>query len=125
MRSVEDILIDDGAKILPVASLALRLGRGKADDALIRHAVCELGYIHAAARSDGMMVELRAAAFSLVTLIGALFAITDRRPSHILLTIFWDEGRRSSETFDSLGAFAARAEILAQSASVMASSGFG
>ncbi len=125
MRSAEDIIIDDEGKVLPVAALARRFGRGKADDALIEHAVCELGYIHAAPRSDGMMVELRAAAFSLVTLIGALFAITDRKPSHILLTIFWDEGGRTSETFASLGAFAARAEALAQSASVIASSGFG
>jgi len=125
MRSAEDILIDDAGKVLPVAALALRFGRRKADDTLIEHAVCELGYIHAATRSDGMMVELRAAAFSLVTLIGALFAITDRKPSHILLTIFWEEGRRTSETFASLGAFAVRAEMLAQSASVIASSGFG
>ena len=97
MRSAEDILIDDAGKVLPVAALALRFGRRKADDILIEHAVCELGYIHAATRSEGMMVELRAAAFSLVTLIGALFAITDRKPSHILLTIFWEEGRRTSE----------------------------
>ena len=125
MRSTEDILIDDEGKVLPVASLALRLGRGKADDALIQHAVCELGYIHAAARADDMMVELRAAAFSLVTLIGALFAITDLKPNFILLTVFWDEGRRTCETFASLGTFAARAEMLAQSASIMASTGFG
>ncbi len=125
MSSVGDILIDDRGKILPVASLALRLGRGNTNDALIQHAVCDLGYIHATARSGSMTVELRAAAFSIVTLIGALFAITDRRPKHILLTVFWDEGRHTSETFNNLGAFAARAEMLAQSASVMAFTGFG
>jgi hypothetical protein len=125
MGSAEHILIDDRGEILPVASLALRFGRGKADNALIQHAVCDLGYIHAAAHPDGMMVELRAAAFSLVTLIGALFAITDRRPNHILLTVFWDEGSRTCETFASLGDFAARAEMLAQSTSIMASTGFG
>jgi len=125
MSSADDFLIDDEGKILPVPSLALRFGRSKADDALIQHAVCDLGYIRAATRSDGMMVELRAGAFSLITLIGALFSITDRRPTRILLTIYGDEGRHTSETFASLGAFAARAEMLAQSASVTASSGFG
>lgn len=125
MSFAEDFLIDDRGERLPVAELGRRLGRRKTDDALIQHAVWELGYIRAATRSDGMMVELRAAAFSLVTLIGALFAITDYRPSRILLTIYEDDGRHTSETFASLGAFAARAEMLSQPASVIASSGFG
>ena len=128
MSSADDFLVDDEGQVFPAASLAERLGRGKSgkiDDALIQHAVRELGYIHVANGSDGLSVELRAGAFSLVTLIGALFAVTDRKPSHILLTVYRDEGQGSTESFTSIGAFANRAEILAQSPSAIASSGFG
>ena len=128
MSLADDFLVDDKGRVLLAALLAERIGRdgpGKIDDALIQYAVCELGYIHIAKRFDGLSVELCASAFSLVTLIGALFAITDHRPSQIFLTVYRDQGQRSLETFTSIGGFANRAEILAQPSSALTSSGFG
>ena len=84
---VGSILIDEVGKIWPAnsATLARRLGHVDARIDLATFAVCERGAIHIRSIEDGVRITLRPAAFSRVTLAGALQALNDIAPTRILL----------------------------------------
>jgi hypothetical protein len=111
---VGSILIDETGKVWPAnsATLARRLGHVDARIDLAAFAVCERGAIHIRSIEDGVRITLRPAAFSRVTLAGALQALNDIAPTRILL-VTRSGGESHAEIFTSVFAFIEHAEQLA------------
>lgn len=108
------ILIDERGEAWPDNSweLAQRLGYRTAEFDVPAYAVRNLGFIHLREQEGGAQVALRQSRYNLVTLTAALYALLERNPRRIMLSVFSGEDW-SYEMFTNLGAFAERTEDLA------------
>src|SRR5690348_13780766 len=113
------LLIDGKGRAWPDDSweLARRLRcRGNACD-LANMAVRERGFIHVKPQGNNVRIAVNPRLLDRATLGGALYALTDQRPSRIMLALVGDQGWQY-EIFPSLWEFAERAEELAADGAV-------
>jgi hypothetical protein len=108
------LLIDGNGRAWPDDSweLARRLRRRTIAFDLPGMAVRERGFIHVQPQGNSVRVAVNPRLLARATLGGALYALTDRRPSRIMLALVGDHGWQY-EMFPSLWEFAERAEDLA------------